>query len=97
MQTGEHPLREPDPQIPEDHGNSDYDRDDQEDLSSAMELAHQALRPPDQEMEFVAKVLYSSQLRLSRLGLKGQTARVILGTPLYVAQVHPKPEDDDIT
>lgn len=61
-----------------------------------MRLAHLALRPPSQELEFVAKVLHTNDSVTTELDNGMIVNRVVLGTPLYVAQVHPKSEDDAI-
>ncbi len=94
MKTGTRPGTHLRYQIPDEEGHYEDDHEDRDDLFPAMEPAHAALKPPSQELEFVAKVLHSGHTRLSGLP-KDEDAHVVLGTPLYVAQVHPKSEDDD--
>ena len=60
----------------------------------AMIVANYYLRPPTQELEFVAKVITTdSRVNLSHY-LPHEQFRMIPATPLYVAQVHPLLEDD---
>lgn len=63
-------------------------------LYEAMAIALHYLKPPTQDLEFVAKTLAIGTL----FGLEHFTgvpsARVILGTPLYVAQAHPLPDEN---
>ena len=61
-------------------------------LFEAMAIALHYLRPPTQQLEFLAKTLTTGEL----LGYKHMTglsdAKVILGTPIYVQLTHPIPE-----
>jgi hypothetical protein len=63
-------------------------------VMSAIAVAHQSLRPPTQNLEFLARTLLTGTL----LGYEQYTgsprSRVILGTPLYVVQSHPLPDEN---
>jgi hypothetical protein len=65
-----------------------------EQLYEAMAIAHHFLRPPVQQLEFVAKVMTKDEASGLRRWLGEEQASIILGTPIYVDQVHPRLEDD---
>jgi hypothetical protein len=69
-------------------------RAEEDQLHTAMAIAHHFLRPPIQQLEFVAKVLMHNEAHGGQRWLGEESAAVILGTPLYVDQVHPCMEDD---
>jgi hypothetical protein len=96
MQTGTRPSTHLRYRVPDEEGHFEEDHEDHDELFPAMTLAHLALRRPDQELEFVAKVLHTGQTRISGFEKDNENVRVILGTPIYVAQVHPRSEDDGI-
>ena len=52
----------------------------------AMAVAQYYLRPPTQTVEFVAKVFATGHVQGMKPFIGAEKARVILGTPLYVAQ-----------
>lgn len=57
--------------------------EDQE-LSGAMAAALHNLRPPTQELEFLAKTLFEGEIHRHEHLIGVSSAKVILGTPLYV-------------
>lgn len=59
----------------------------------AMALAQYYLRPPTQDLEFVAKTLASGNVKGYPHVIDVESARALLGTPLYVAQAHPLPQE----
>ena len=63
-------------------------------LYEAIGIALHYLRPPTQQLEFLAKTLSVGTLYglEHMIGIKGGT-KVVLGTPLYVQQTHMIPED----
>lgn len=63
-------------------------------LFAAMAIALHHLKPPTQDMEFLAKTLKTGTVRGYESFIGVPSARVILGTPLYVAQAHPLPDDN---
>ena len=68
-------------------------KNEEHSVLSAVGIALHYLRPPTQNLEFFAKTLMTGQLH----GLEHLTGvpsvRVILGTPLYVAQAHTLPDE----
>jgi hypothetical protein len=73
----------------------DYQREEEDDVYTAMALANEYLKGPVQSLEFVAKVLCRSAHRHCRLYPWDETQRgeAILATPLYVRQIDPMAED----
>ena len=59
-------------------------------IAEAMALANRFLKGPPQSLEFVSKVLWRGEGYRLRPGNMGRRGEVILGTPLYVAQVETK-------
>lgn len=57
-------------------------------VMTAVSCATHTLRPPDQQLEFVAKTLVQGRVRHA-LYTKDKRLNCILGTPLYVALVSP--------
>jgi hypothetical protein len=72
------------------HEPHDYDCE----IGSAMALANHYLRGPVQNLEFVAKVLWSGDPTEIIPWDSDGHGRAILATPLYVAQVDPMDVDD---
>lgn len=70
-------------------------RSEESELFSAIAIALHYLRPPTQELEFLAKTLASGTLYGYEYITGFSEAKIVLGTPLYVAQVHPLPESND--
>jgi uncharacterized protein DUF7019 len=60
---------------------------EEDELFAAMAIALHHLKPPTQDMEFLAKTLETGTVRGYESFIGVPSARVILGTPLYV----PKP------
>lgn len=69
------------------------ERAEHRDVLSAIVIANYYLRPPVQQLEFLAKVLDKGEIDQLSLFTQGGQARVILGTPLYVALSAPDPND----
>lgn len=70
------------------------EREELDDLFSAMAIANHYLRAPTQDLEFVAQVIINGDCQTLSHHAPASSMRVILGTPLYVAQVHGLAEDD---
>lgn len=68
---------------------------DEEDALAAVMWATETLRPPNTNLEFVAKTLLSGKVRDSIL-TNNKFMRSLLGTPLYVAVVSPVPIDQHL-
>jgi hypothetical protein len=68
------------------------ERQEEADLFAAMAIALRYLKPPNQDLEFLAKTLKSGIVHKQDSYIGVPSARVILGTPLYVAQAHPLPD-----
>jgi hypothetical protein len=66
---------------------------EESELSSAVAVALHYLRPPTQDLEFLAKTLWTGRLYGHEHLTGVLEARVVLGTPLYVAQSHPMPDE----
>jgi hypothetical protein len=67
-----------------------YDSDDDFDTFSAVKMATDHLKGPEQNLEFYTKTLLRGKL----WGSHGQVGtKVFLGSPLYVAMASPYPED----
>ena len=62
-------------------------------IAEAMAIANRYLTGPIQQLEFVAKVLWRGEGYKLRPYDNDERGEVILGTPLYVAQVLAKPVD----
>jgi len=63
-------------------------------LYGAMAIAQHHLKPPTQNLEFVAKTLATGEASVPPQFLGVDRTRVVLGTPLYVAQAHPSPDEN---
>jgi hypothetical protein len=68
-------------------------RSEESELFSAIAVALHQLKPPTQELEFLAKTLATGTLYGHEHITGLPEAKVILGTPLYVVQTHPLPEE----
>lgn len=77
------------PEVPAWHDKSL----EESELSSAIAVALHYLRPPTQDLEFLAKTLWTGTLYGHEHMTGVPEARVVLGTPLYVAQSHPIPDE----
>jgi uncharacterized protein DUF7019 len=71
-----------------------WDRGQQEELFAAIAIALHYLKPPTQDLEFLAKTLTTGTVNGYESFVGVSSAKVILGTPLYVAQAHPLPSDN---
>jgi hypothetical protein len=69
---------------------------EESEVLTAVAIALHYLRPPTQELEFLAKTLATGTLDGYEHVIGVPEARVILGTPLYVAQAHPVPDENRI-
>jgi hypothetical protein len=63
-------------------------------LFAAMAIALHNLKPPTQDLEFLAKTLTHGTVNGYESFIGVPSASAILGTPLYVAQAHPLPEEN---
>lgn len=71
------------------------DTREEDEVYEAMALAQHYLRPPTQELEFLAKTLAVGEVDDEQL-LGAPRARALLGTPIFVAQAHPLPDDKSV-
>ena len=67
----------------------DYEK---QELNAAIGIALHYLRPPTQDLQFLAKTLHVDTLHGHEHMTGVPSTKVILGTPLYVVQAHPTPE-----
>jgi len=63
---------------------------------SAVAWALHYLRPPSQDLSFLAKLLMQGTLSGDECehAIGVREARVLLGTPLFVQQIHPMRDED---
>jgi hypothetical protein len=71
-----------------------WDSGQQDELFAAIAIALHYLKPPTQDLEFLAKTLTTGTVNGYESFVDVPSAKVILGTPLYVAQTHPLPDED---
>ena len=69
-------------------------RAEEDEVYQAMAIAQHYLRPPTQELEFFAKTLVIGEAHGCAAFIGADSAQAILGTPLFVAQSHPLPDDN---
>jgi len=79
---------------PELPGWWDMDAEEYE-LFGAVAMAIHYLRPPTQDLEFLAKVLSTGHIHGHEHFIGVPAARAIVGTPLYVSLAHPMPDETD--
>jgi uncharacterized protein DUF7019 len=79
---GMHNGERPKPYIP----FGDYPREEEDEVYVAMALALHYLRPPTQQVEFVAKIIAVGEIRGVESYVGVDSVRAVLATPLYVAQ-----------
>jgi hypothetical protein len=60
----------------------------------AMAVALHYLKPPTQNMQFLARTLLTGTLEGHEMFTGAARTRVLLGSPIYVAQAHSLPSDD---
>ena len=80
--SGLHNGERPRPYIP--FGN--YPREEEDEVYGAMALALHYLRPPTQQVEFVAKTIAVGETRGVESYIGVDSVKAVLATPLYVAQ-----------
>lgn len=67
---------------------------EEDQIYRAIAIAQHYLRPPTQNLEFVAKTLMVGNIHGVEQYIGIEETKVILGTPLYVALAAPYPNDD---
>lgn len=72
----------------------DDKREAEDRVYRAIAIAQHYLRPPTQNLEFFAKTLMAGKTYDAEQYIGIKDARVIVGTPLYVALAAPYPNDD---
>ena len=68
---------------------------DIDDLYAAIAIAHHYLKPPTQNLEFVAKTLSVGQVNGCEAFIGVSSAKVLLATPLWVAQSPPYLDEEN--
>ena len=68
---------------------------DMHDLYAAIAIAQHYLKPPTQNLEFVAKTLSVGRVDACEPFIGVSSAKVILGTPLFVAQAPPYLDEEN--